>query len=82
MNSKNRLPGSEPPMKPRVQSDLFFSQSVYSHSWERQQAAGDLGSQVMHCSLYERQHKTCVRNSRLLIYPSPNTVKLLLKLCG
>lgn len=68
-------------MEHRVQGDLILPQSIYSHSWERQQAAGDLGSQVMHCSLYKQQHRThsqCVRNSSELIYPSLKTLTYLL----
>ncbi len=42
--SEYRLTDSELPMKHRVQGDLILPQSIYSHCWERQQAAGDLGS--------------------------------------
>lgn len=51
------LTNSEPPMKNRIQCDLIPPQSVCSDSWERQQAAGDLCSQVMHGSLH-KQHRT------------------------
>lgn len=35
-------------MQDGVQRDLIFSQSIHSHLWEAQQAAGDLSSQVTH----------------------------------
>lgn len=51
------LTNSEPAMKHTVQADLILTQSVYSHSREGQQAAGDLGSQVMHCSLCQQKQR-------------------------
>lgn len=52
IKQNNKLTNSKSPVQHRVKGDLILPKSINSHSWERQQAACDLSSQVPHGSLY------------------------------